>query len=475
MNVWVSGTLKITSSKSASSSKGDITYTVKAGEEVAFDDDDFEKIYENSSCTGSFKYVEFSRPDSAFNNAGTLYSRYGKRNETAFTRSSLSSNKFYYGDSDYGDYDLDELSFVADRTFSGSITLSFTLYGGKNSKCDQSTTGTLVITTGTSAVTSRYVGNIRYNTTPNTALQINANDIARLFRKYTSGGSLQYLTLTSVPATGSLYYNYYNASKYGATRTQLTASMAGSMIFSYSPASASEYDLSELTYIPSGSNYCTALTFTGYSSSGTAVSATILISVTASPVSEVYSVTTKGTSVNFPANSVYSAVASATGFGLSSIQLLELPASTAGVLYVGSYAADTTSAYSYGSDTDSMSQLRFIPNSGFTGSVSIPYVALSSSGTALGAGVVSIGVVDSVKKFTDISTSTWCYKYVTELASANVISGYSNGTFQEKNTITYGALSSAPLRNPSCGPTLPPASLWTKPGPTVFRARARCW
>ena len=438
-NDSVSGTLKITSSKSASSSKGDITYTVKAGEEVTFDDDDFEKIYENSSCTGSFKYVEFSRPDSAFNNAGTLYSRYGKRNETAFTRSSLSSNKFYYGDSDYGDYDLDELSFVADRTFSGSITLSFTLYGGKNSKCDQSTTGTLVITTGTSAVTSRYVGNIRYNTTPNTALQINANDIARLFRKYTSGGSLQYLTLTSVPATGSLYYNYYNASKYGATRTQLTASMAGSMIFSYSPASASEYDLSELTYIPSGSNYCTALTFTGYSSSGTAVSATILISVTASPVSEVYSVTTKGISVNFPANSVYSAVASATGFGLSSIQLLELPASTAGVLYVGSYAADTTSAYSYGSDTDSMSQLRFIPNSGFTGSVSIPYVALSSSGTALGAGVVSIGVVDSVKKFTDISTSTWCYKYVTELASANVISGYSNGTFQEKNTITYGA------------------------------------
>jgi len=439
-NQNVTGTLVIATGKTGSSTtKGDITYTVKAGDEVAFDDDDFEKFYNNSSCSGTLKYVEFSRPDSAFNNAGTLYSRYGKRNETAFTRSSLSGTTFGYDSYEDADYSLDDLSFVADRTFSGSITLSFTLYGGKNSKCDQSTTGTLVITTGTSAVTSRYVGNIRYNTTPNTALQINANDIARLFRKYTSGGSLQYLTLTSVPATGSLYYNYYNASKYGATRTQLTASMAGSMIFSYSPASASEYDLSELTYIPSGSNYCTALTFTGYSSSGTAVSATILISVTASPVSEVYSVTTKGTSVNFPANSVYSAVASATGFGLSSIQLLELPASTAGVLYVGSYAADTTSAYSYGSDTDSMSQLRFIPNSGFTGSVSIPYVALSSSGTALGAGVVSIGVVDSVKKFTDISTSTWCYKYVTELASANVISGYSNGTFQEKNTITYGA------------------------------------
>ena len=437
-NQNVTGTLVITSGKS-SSAKGDITYTVKAGEEVAFDDADFEKIYENSRCTGSLKYVEFSRPDSAFNNAGTLYSRYGKRNETAFTRSSLSSNKFYYGDSDYGDYDLDELSFVADKSFSGSVELSFTAYGGTGTRTNQNVTGTLVIATGTSAGVSRYVGNIRYNTTPSTALQINANDIARLFRKYTSGEALQYLTLTSVPATGSLYYNYYNTSKYGSAQMPLTASTAGNVVFSYSPASASEYDLSELTYIPSGSNYCTSLGFTGYSSNGTTVSATILISVTASPVSEVYSVTTKGTSVNFPANSVYSAVASATGFGLSSIQLLELPASKAGVLYSGSYAADVTTAYSYGDGTGSMSQLRFIPNSGFTGSVSIPYVALNSSGTAIGSGVVSIGVVDSVKKFTDISTSTWCYKYVTELAGANVISGYSNGTFQEKNTITYGA------------------------------------
>ena len=433
------GTLVLEVSKTGASSKGDITYTVKAGEEVAFDDDDFEKIYENSSCTGSFKYVEFNRPDSAFNNAGTLYSRYGKRNETAFTRSSLSGTTFGYDSYEDADYSLDDLSFVADKSFSGSVELSFTVYGGTGTRTNQNATGTLVITTGTSAGTSRYVGNIRYNTTPGTALQINANDIARLFRKYTSGEALQYLTLTSVPATGSLYYNYYNTSKYGSAQMPLTASTAGNVVFSYSPASASEYDLSELTYIPSGSNYCTSLGFTGYSSNGTTVSATILISVTASPVSEVYSVTTKGTSVNFPANSVYSAVASATGFGLSSIQLLELPASTAGVLYVGSYAADTTSAYSYGNGTDSMGQLRFIPNSKFTGSVSIPYVALSSSGTALGAGVVSIGVVDSVKKFTDISTSTWCYKYVTELASANVISGYSNGTFQEKNTITYGA------------------------------------
>ena len=436
---YVYGTMDIKVGGDSGSSKGDITYTVKPGEEVTFDDEDFVNAYDNAGGSGTMKYVVFEKPSSDYSNAGTVYSRYGKRNATSFTRSELDDYKFYYGDSDYGDYDLDELSFVADKSFSGSVELSFTAYGGTGTRTNQNAAGTLVITTGTSAGVSRYVGNIRYNTTPSTALQINANDIARLFRKYTSGEALQYLTLTSVPATGSLYYNYYNTSKYGSAQMPLTASTAGNVVFSYSPASASEYDLSELTYIPSGSNYCTSLGFTGYSSNGTTVSATILISVTASPVSEVYSVTTKGTSVNFPANSVYSAVASATGFGLSSIQLLELPASKAGVLYSGSYAADVTTAYSYGDGTGSMSQLRFIPNSGFTGSVSIPYVALNSSGTAIGSGVVSIGVVDSVKKFTDISTSTWCYKYVTELAGANVISGYSNGTFQEKNTITYGA------------------------------------
>ena len=136
---------------------------------------------------------------------------------------------------------------------------------------------------------------------------------------------------------------------------------------------------------------------------------------------------------------MYSAVSAATGSGLASIQLLELPTATSGVLYCGSTRADLTTNYSYTSNSDSMTQLRFVPNGAYTGSVSIPYVALGSSGTAIAAGTVSIGIVNSVKKFTDISTSTWCYKYITELSDANIISGYSNGSFQEKNTITYGA------------------------------------
>ena len=433
----VNGALKITVSKSGSTtSKGDITYTVKAGEEVAFDEDDFQKLYDKSCCTGTFKYLVFDRPSTSDYANGTIYSRYGKRNETSFSRSDFSDTTFAYGDYSDGDYDLSNLSFVADKSFSGSITLSFTLYGGTGSRTNQSTTGTLVITSGnSSSIRSYYVGNIRYSVTPGTALQINPNDIARYFKKC-SGGDLTYVTLISLPATGSLYYNYYGTSQYGASsRTQITVSNAAGRMFAYSPSAKTEYALSELTYIPSGTNYCTAIGFTAYGGNGQSYTGSILISVSTQAVPEIYSVTTKGTSVSFPVTAISSAVSGATGASLSSIQLLDLPATTSGVVYYGSSVANTTSQYAYAN----LSQLRFVPNSNFTGSVSIPYVALNSSGTAMAMGQFSIGVVSSVKKFSDVTTTTWCYKYVTELSSANIISGYSNGSFQEKNTITYGA------------------------------------
>ena len=436
-NQSTTGTLKITVSKSGStSSKGDITYTVKAGSEVSFDEDDFQKLYDKS-CSGSFKYLEFDRPGTDYTSAGSVYSRYGKKNETAFSRSDFSNTTFGYSDYDDGDYDLSNLSFVAGKSFSGSITLNFTLYGGTGSKTNQSTTGTLVITTGSgsSGGLSFYAGNIRLSTTAGSALQINPNDIARYFKKV-SGGRLMYVTLTSLPTTGTLYYNYYGTSKYGvSTRTQMTTSNIVGRIFSFSPAANTEYDLSELTYIPSGANYCTPISFVAYGDNGQSASGTILISVTNKAVPEIYSVTGKGTSVNFPASSISAAVSTATGATLSGIQLLDLPSASKGTVYAGSVAANTTSQYSY----DTISQLRFVPASTFTGSVTLPYVALNSNGTALGIGQFSIGVVSSVKKFSDVTTSTWCYKYVTELSGDSIISGYSNGSFQEKNTITYGA------------------------------------
>ena len=64
---------------------------------------------------------------------------------------------------------------------------------------------------------------------------------------------------------------------------------------------------------------------------------------------------------------------------------------------------------------------------------------MNASNTPIAVGVFSLGVLNSNKKFNDITASTWCYKYVTELADASVIDGYSDGNFKPDSTITYGA------------------------------------
>ena len=428
--------------------KGDINYSLDMNDDVEFDPEDFNDFFQEEYDDYDFEYLVFTDYENLNSLTGTLYYDFGRDDEERLTVNDLDDARFYYDDDhddideDDGYYALEDISFVSSAYFASAVTLEFTAYYSSTKKVD----GTVVISPkageSTSAPSaSNYVGNIRYSTT-GTNVQINANDIARFFSKSFPGQTMQYVMLSGTPATGSLYYNYYGTSKYGtAARTQLTTYSAGSYKFYASPTATNQYALTELTYVPSGRNYCTAIPFVAYGTSGRSVSGAILISVTSKAVPEVYGVTLKNTAYNFPASSVYSAVANATGSALSSIQLLSLPAATAGTLYVGSglTRATTSSRYTYAAGSYQMSSLRFVPASGFTGNVEIPYVALNAAGTAIGSGVFSLGVVNTVKKFSDMPSSTWCYKYVTELSAANVIAGYNDGTFKPNSTITYGA------------------------------------
>ena len=190
--------------------------------------------------------------------------------------------------------------------------------------------------------------------------------------------------------------------------------------------------------MPSGRNYCTAIPFTAYGTGARIVSGTILISVTSAAVSEIYGVTPKNTPVTFPVSTIYDRVLNATGSALHSIQLLSVPSYTVGTVYAGNTAANTYTRYTYAGGTNSMSQLRFVPNSMYTGSVEIPYVALNSNGTAIASGVFSLGVVSARKNFSDVPSSNWCYKYVVELSDAKVINGYPDGTFKPSKSTSYG-------------------------------------
>ena len=430
-------TIEIGDMKSSSSSKtGDINYVAKPEEEAVFDPEDFNAFFQKS-YSGDILYVRFTDSENLKNSNGRLYYRYDSKKEESFSASGLEDYYFYYDEDDIPVddeycYPLEDLSFVAGKDFDGTVTLKFVAYKSSSKKV----TGTLVISSKSTSTNAISGSSIRYSTTGSTAVQINANDLARDYAKKYPGGTLQSVQLLSVPTSGSLYYDYY-----GSGRAQLTSQNCAGQLFYRSP-SGSQYDLNRLTYIPSGTNYCGYILYTAKGTGGSTLG-TILISVTKSAVSEVYGVTPKNTTVTLPAASIYNVVYTATGTALASIQLLELPASTVGTVSLSdgylSTKADTSTKYTYASGSKSMSQLKFVPASGYTGSVEIPYLAYDKDGTAIASGMFSLGVVNSVKKFSDVTSSTWCYKYVAELSDANVISGYSDGSFKPNNTVTYGA------------------------------------
>ncbi len=412
---------------------GDIRYTVVPEEEVEFDRTDFNKFF-REEYSNSLRYVTFYPDKTLKSSNGILYSRYGTRNEVEFEREDLETCVFYYSDEDYGDYDLDDLSFVADEDMDEVVTLEFRAWYDEEKYVD----GVLTISPETpAAVSGTGEANIRYDVVSGTNLQLNANDFARFFRAEYPNSTLESVKLTGVPKTGALYYNYYSKNS-----EKLNASTCDDQNFYLDPSSK-QHALTALTYVPSGSNYCVSIPFTAYGSGSKALEGSVLIGVTKAAVSEVYAVTTKNTAVAFPTAAIYSAVRAATGQALDHIRLLALPESNQGSIALrGSYVsfkADLETKYPYASGSSSMNQLSFSPAGGYTGSVAIPYAAYDKNGDAIAWGTFSIGVVNSVKRFSDVTSSTWCYKYVTELSDAGVIGGYGDGTYKFNNTITYGA------------------------------------
>ena len=418
---------------------GDIIYEVDPDDTVTFDRDDFWEFLDDE--TGDdLEYVRFTDA-TGLDDWGELYSYDYYDDRVYFDEGDLDDGYFYYDSKDlYYDDDctLDDLTFLSYDDADGEVVyLDFTAYGR-----DDDAKGTVAIAIGDVGGVTAEGGDIRYYTDYSGRVQINANDIARFFEESYPGYTLQYVTLKGAPDYGSLYYNYYGTSEYGTSYSmRITADNCDDMDLYFSPSS-SQYALSELTYVPSGVNYCARIPFTAYGTGSRSVSGTILISVNLSEVPDVYGPTPKNTAVTFPAASIYTAVSQASGLGLSSIQLLELPAANEGTIYVGSgtsQRADTSTLYGYSSGSQRISQLRFVPATGFTGSVEIPYVACNSSGTPIASGKLCLGVVEEMGDFSDISSSTWCYKYVLELSDADVIDGYSDGTFKPDNQVTYGA------------------------------------
>ena len=430
-NRYVDGTLEI----QISGTNSTVTYQVQANERVEMNRSDFYRVFDDAYSNYELRYVRFLSGGSYTESDGKFYFDYDEKDERSFTKNSLTNYLFYYDNTKYGDYALNDLSFFASDSFDGSATVNFRAYYDDSRYVD----GTLTL----KARETTRRGDIRYSSAGGANVQFNPNDFARFLNRTYSGAPLQSVKLNGVPETGTLYYNYYGVSTYGASSLRLTSSNCGSQLLYFSPSGINQYSLGELTYVPSGSNYCVTIPFTAYSTNNRSVQGSVLISVNNVTVQDVYGPTPMNTSVSFPADSIYNAVAaSASNAQLYSIQLLELPASSKGTIYVGtgSTKATTSGRYTYSANSGNgrIRDLRFAPATGFTGSVEIPYVAYSSTDRAIASGRLCLGVVKGLKSYRDVNSSTWCYKYVAELSDEKVIDGYPDGYFRPDKTVTYG-------------------------------------
>ncbi len=418
----------------------DVTYTVKHGSYVTMKAADFEAFLKKTYPSLSLNWVRFGGPSLTLGSFyGNLYNRYGTSSQSAFTNSSLTLSNFYASSNAYGQYALNELTFVT-GTCNTDYTVSIPFTACYSSA--YYVEGTLTIKVSENGL-SRC--DIVYNTRGTTPISITAADVEKFFKESYPSQQLSYITLGGVPETGTLYYNYGGTSRYGSTTAiRLTAANCSAYAFYVNPANTNNYSIYDLSYVPSGSNYSVQIPFTAYGTLGSYVSGTIVVCVTSGTYNDVYLATVKNTAVSLSPASFYSAVSTATSGTLRYIQFLKLPSDRQGTLYYSYVSASnfshkviSSNSYYYTSGTYQLANVSFVPASGFTGNVEIPFAAYDASDKLLCVGTLSVGVVNKIASYKDVTSSTWYYKYITELSNRSVINGYPDGSFKPSGNVTY--------------------------------------
>lgn len=343
----------------ASGGSGDVYYVCAAGRSVKLDNEDFNDL--SQDLTGSrLNYITFSSLPAAGD--GTLYhSRTSSSNGTRVSR----DTRYYNSRSPR----IDNLSFWASRSFSGSVEVSFTGYsiGG------DSFTGTMVIDSRDSGGGSR--PDIRYDTGYREAVSFEARDFDDLC-VYETDDDLNYVRFTLPSSSvGTLYYNYRESS---SSNTRVSSSTS----YYYS---GSGNTISRVSFLPASGFSGTALVdFTGYAEDGSRFTGTVEIDVDqATPEARVV-YTTRQSPVALRASDFENA---GSRRSLRSVRFGYMPSDSAGRLYF-QYTSPTVYGWQATANTDyqisgspALSSLTFVPRAGYTGTVTLPYTATATNGS----------------------------------------------------------------------------------------------
>ena len=404
-------------------SAGDIIYTAISNKDVALDVKDFEEFWENTYSKGTLKYVIFEKVSSTY---GSLEDEDGDR---------VSTDECYV-DPTSKQIDLDGVTFVPKKSFTGPVSIGFTAYGttSSGSKSTKPLKGTLTI-----LYTESEPKAITYSVT-NKPVTLDGDDFLANYKDAmgTSAKTLQ-IKFLDVPSNGTLYYNYNEKTEKG---TELTSKNVDSYLFSTN-SKASGKSLADVTYVPDSKGRSDTVKFACYDSSNKlCYYGEVTFGATVKDVTVSLSSTSAGVTFN-----------SADFFGASedmlAVTYLTFGTPSNGTLYknwtgINGTRVNSTDKFSYVASVTgytSIGTVTYVPTAGYSGTVTIPFSAYTASGTVIN-GTVSIKVTaTSTVIFTDVPTTgpqSWAYPYINRLASAGVVGGITPTTYGPKQQVKWG-------------------------------------
>ena len=350
---------------------GDISYSTAKGRAVSFTASAFNTLCRD--LTGSsLDRVRFDLPSTS---RGTLY--YGYKSSGSYDAKVSASKSYYRSSSPY----LSQVSFVPASGFTGTVEIAFTAWSDDGDRF----TGTVSVKVGSGSGSGR---ELSYSTARDRALELDAGDFNDLCRDET-GYALDRVRFDLPAASrGTLYYGYKNSASYDAKVSE-----------SKSYYRASSPYLSDVTFVPaSGYTGTVEIGFTAWSTDGDKFTGTLSIQVgsgTGSGRALSYS-TARNRALELDSGDFNDFCRDETGAALDRVRF-ELPAASRGTLYYGykssgSYDAKVSESKSYyRSSSPYLSDVTFVPASGYTGTVEIPFTAWDVDGGRC-EGVLKIAV-----------------------------------------------------------------------------------
>ena len=391
---------------------GDVSYSTAEGRVLPFDVEDFAAVCKRKNGR-ALRYVTFTLPAET---KGTLYYNYSSIGQ--FSQRVSGDAKYYVIG---GSMLIENIAFSPADGFTGKVEIPYyatdssgATYGGK-------------VTVGVYSVTEGGQGGSEGSGTPDIVYQGSVGYSVRFddddFRDAcveATGSGLNYIYLTQPSASeGALYYDY------SGTSYEEKISESTRYFRSSSPR------ISKIDFVPrSGYTGTATIPYVGYSTDGTKFEGRVIIRMSGGVGTVKYAVT-RGRAVDFNGLDFNEACIESNGAELYKLAFSQ-PASSQGTLYYsyGNSAnkgskVDESSRYT----VSRISNITFVPKSGYSGTVSIPFSGQDSNGDRF-SGVVEIEVDSS---YNDNGDSTIRYS-----AFSGGTVNFKGADFQEVSALMTG-------------------------------------